>query len=68
LLVFFSLLFSIGSDIDFYSHIGGMVGGYLIALFLIPGIEEKRKLFDRVGLVGYAVFLFGTLLTFFLVK
>ncbi len=45
-----------------------MVGGYLIALFLIPGIEEKRKLFDRVGLVGYAVFLFGTLLTFFLVK
>jgi membrane associated rhomboid family serine protease len=38
-LVFFSLLFSFGSDIDLYGHIGGMIGGYFAALALLPGIQ-----------------------------
>lgn len=38
-LVFFSILFSFGSDVDTYGHFGGMIGGYFAALALLPGIE-----------------------------
>lgn len=37
-LVFFSILFSFGSDIDMYGHFGGMIGGYFASLAFLPGI------------------------------
>lgn len=39
ILVVFSLLFSIGSSIDGIAHIGGLVGGLLISLAVLPGMQ-----------------------------
>jgi membrane associated rhomboid family serine protease len=36
--VVFSLLFSIGSSIDAIAHVGGLVGGILISLAILPGM------------------------------
>jgi membrane associated rhomboid family serine protease len=37
-LVFISLLFSLGSSIDGIAHIGGLIGGILICLSILPGM------------------------------
>jgi rhomboid protease GluP len=37
-IVFFSILFSFGSGIDLFGHIGGMIGGYMISLAILPGL------------------------------
>ena len=42
ILVFFAILFSLGYDIDLFGHIGGMIGGYLMALAMLPGIQNKK--------------------------
>jgi membrane associated rhomboid family serine protease len=38
-IVFFSILFSFGPGIDFFGHIGGMIGGYMVSLGILPGLE-----------------------------
>ena len=38
ILVFISLLFSLGSSIDGIAHIGGLLGGILISLAILPGM------------------------------
>ena len=38
IIVVFSLLFSIGSSIDGIAHIGGVVGGLLPSLAIVPGM------------------------------
>lgn len=65
-LVFFSILFSFGSDVDMYGHFGGMIGGYFAALSLVPGIEQKNNKFLIVGYAGLGLYFLGTLLGFFL--
>jgi rhomboid protease GluP len=68
ILVFFSLLFSLGSDIDLYGHLGGMIGGYFMALAILPGMQNKKKIFMMAGaggLAGYLVLI--TILFFFVV-
>ena len=65
-LVFFSILFSFGSDVDMYGHFGGMIGGFFAALALVPGIEQKDKKFYIAGCVGLGLYLLGTFLGFFL--
>ena len=37
-IVFISLLFSIGSTIDAIGHIGGLIGGIFITLAILPGL------------------------------
>lgn len=38
ILVFISLLFSIGPSIDGIAHVGGLLGGILISLAILPGM------------------------------
>jgi membrane associated rhomboid family serine protease len=38
-IVVFSLLFSVGSTIDGIAHVGGMIGGLLISLGMLPGMH-----------------------------
>lgn len=62
----FSLLFSIGSNIDGIAHIGGMLGGLLISLAILPGMQEKNKIVQWVGIVGIVVMNLVTFVVFFL--
>ncbi len=66
-LLFFSILFSLGSDVDLYGHLGGMIGGYFVALAILPGIELKNQKFVVAGWAGIAVYMVVTLLCFFLI-
>jgi membrane associated rhomboid family serine protease len=65
-LVFFSILFSLGSDVDMYGHFGGMLGGYLMALALLPGIQQKSPKFYMIGVACYTAYILVTFLVFFL--
>lgn len=65
-LVFFSILFSLGSDVDMYGHFGGMLGGYLMALALLPGIQQKNPKFYMIGVTIYTAYILVTFLVFFL--
>jgi membrane associated rhomboid family serine protease len=38
-IVFISLLFSLGASIDAIAHIGGLLGGLLISLAMLPGLQ-----------------------------
>ena len=66
ILVFFSILFSIGEGVDMYGHFGGMIGGYLVGLALLPGIKEKYKKFVTIGGAVFVTYLLVTFLVFFL--
>jgi hypothetical protein len=66
ILVFFSILFSFGSDVDMYGHFGGMIGGYLVGLAVLPGIQEKSPKFIPIGWSCFGGYLLITFLTFFL--
>jgi len=66
ILVVFSLLFSIGSSIDAIAHIGGLIGGILISLAILPGIQEKNRVLTMIGLGGIVGMNFITFLVFFL--
>jgi rhomboid protease GluP len=37
-ILFFSLLFSFGPNVDSIGHIGGLIGGFLISLAILPGL------------------------------
>lgn len=37
-IVFISLIFSIGSTIDAIAHIGGLAGGLFMSLAILPGM------------------------------
>jgi hypothetical protein len=63
-LVFFSILFSFGSDVDMYGHFGGMIGGYFIGLAILPGMEEKDTKFVVAGWAGFIIYMLATLLSF----
>lgn len=65
ILVFFSLLFSFGSDVDIFGHLGGMVGGYFVSLAILPGIGQKSKKLIYFGAVGYVVFTVLAFVLFF---
>lgn len=39
IMLFLSLLFSFGQNIDAMGHLGGLLGGFLISLAVLPGIE-----------------------------
>lgn len=64
--MFFSILFSFGSDVDMYGHFGGMIGGYLVGLAVLPGIQEKSPKFIPIGWSCFGAYLLITFLTFFL--
>lgn len=66
IIVVFSLLFSIGSSIDGIAHIGGMIGGLLVSLAILPGIQEKSSIVKWVGISGIVVMNLITFLVFFL--
>ena len=66
IIVVFSLLFSIGSSIDGIAHIGGLIGGLLMSLAVLPGIQDKNRIIAGVGLVGIVVMNLVTFLVFFL--
>jgi membrane associated rhomboid family serine protease len=66
IIVVFSLLFSIGSSIDGIAHIGGMIGGLLISLAILPGLQEKSRVVMWVGALGIGVMNLITFLMFFL--
>jgi membrane associated rhomboid family serine protease len=65
-IIFISLLFSIGSSIDFIAHIGGLIGGIFISLAILPGIGLKNKLFVYVGAGGILIMNLVTILMLFL--
>ena len=65
-LVFFSILFSLGSEVDMYGHFGGMIGGYFSSLALLPGIQQKSQKFFMIGATCYEAYIFVTFLVFFL--
>lgn len=66
ILVVFSLLFSIGSSIDAIAHIGGLIGGILISLAILPAMEEKSRILTMIGLGGIVGMNLITFLVFFL--
>jgi membrane associated rhomboid family serine protease len=67
ILVFFSLLFSFGSDIDTYGHLGGMLGGLLITLSIAPAIQTKNKIFTIIGSAAYTGYILLTIILFYFV-
>jgi membrane associated rhomboid family serine protease len=64
--VVFSLLFSIGSTIDGIAHIGGLVGGLLFSLAVLPGIQPKSRIIQGIGIGGICIMNLVTFLMFFL--
>jgi membrane associated rhomboid family serine protease len=66
ILVVFSLLFSMGSSIDAIAHIGGLIGGLLISMAILPGMVEKNKIITWIGLGGIVGMNFITIMVFFL--
>lgn len=52
IIIVFSLLFSIGSNIDIFAHVGGLVGGLLISMAILPGMELKSKTVTWIGVGG----------------
>lgn len=52
ILVVFSLLFSIGSNIDIIAHVGGLLGGLLISLAILPGMVNKSNILTWIGCGG----------------
>ena len=66
ILVVFSLLFSIGSSIDAIAHVGGLIGGILISLAILPGIAQKSRLLTIIGICGIVGVNMITFLIFFL--
>ena len=66
ILVIFSFLFSIGSSIDSIAHVGGLVGGLLISLAILPGMEPKSNVLKIIGICGIAVMDLVIFLVFFL--
>jgi membrane associated rhomboid family serine protease len=65
-IIFISLLFSIGSSIDFIAHIGGLIGGIFISLAILPGMGVKNKVFMWIGIGGIVIMNLTTLLMLFL--
>lgn len=65
-IIFISLLFSIGSSIDFIAHIGGLIGGIFISLAILPGMGVKNKVFTWIGIGGIVIMNLTTLLMLFL--
>lgn len=65
-IVFISLIFSIGSSIDAIAHIGGLIGGLFISLAILPGLELKSKMMTYVGLGAFLVMNLITFLIFFI--
>ncbi len=49
-----------------YGHFGGMFGGYLMALALLPGIQQKNPKFYMAGVAIYIGYILVTFLVFFL--
>jgi hypothetical protein len=49
-----------------YGHFGGMIGGYLVSLALLPGIQLKSQKLFMIGWSCYAAFILITFLVFFL--
>lgn len=66
IIVVFSLLFSIGPNIDMFAHVGGLIGGLLISLAILPGMVQKNRIFTIVGIIGILGMNFITFLLFFL--
>ena len=65
-ITFISLLFSVGSSIDAIAHIGGLIGGLLVSLAVLPGMAEKSKVLAYVGLAAIVVVNLTTALLLFL--
>jgi rhomboid protease GluP len=68
IIIVFSLLFSVGSNIDIFAHIGGLVGGLLISLAILPGMENKNRVITWVGVGGVVVMNLITFCLFFLTE
>jgi hypothetical protein len=49
-----------------YGHFGGMIGGYLTALALLPGIQQKNPKFYMIGVAIYTAYILVTFCVFFL--
>ena len=64
--MFFSLLFSFGKDIDMYGHLGGMIGGFMMALAVLPSISNNsNKIFKLIGALGAGTYLITTFVLFY---
>ena len=63
IVVFFSILFSIGGQVDIAGHLGGLLGGCVCGVAIFPGIREKNKYLT----LGAAAALFAYFLIMFLV-
>jgi rhomboid protease GluP len=52
IIIVFSLLFSFGSNIDIIAHVGGLVGGLLTSLAILPGMQNKSSIITWIGVGG----------------
>ena len=66
IIVVFSFLFSMGESIDSIAHAGGLLGGVLISLAILPGMVEKHRILTIIGAVGISGLNLILLLVFFL--
>lgn len=65
-LLFFSLIFSLGPNTDVVGHLGGLTGGLLFSLAILPGLEEKNQYLTFFGAAGISIMNLTTFLVFFL--
>lgn len=61
-----SVLMSLDGTVDLAGHCGGLLGGYLCALAIFPGIETKKRYFTIGGAAALGIYFLVTLLVFYL--
>jgi hypothetical protein len=66
MMTFFAMLFSFGGVNGFSCFFGGLIGGYLCSLSILPGIKPKSKLFIIAGIAGVVLYWLTMFLIFYL--
>lgn len=66
IIIFFSIIFSLGDKVDFAGHMGGLLCGLLSGLALFPGIRDKNKFIALGGGAALAAYFLVMFLVFFL--